>query len=198
MLGFITFGRVLFAVLFIYTGATKLFAIQATADIIAAKVTVPSALATYTAQLESLTSMTTPQLLAIAIGVIEIFAGLMIALNFGARFFALLLVVYVAVSTFYFYDFWNQAPPDNGKMLVEALKNLSIIGALLIRRAAPGAAGKIHSDFERGFIRAEVTHWKDLVDLGSEAAVKSKGLLRLEGKEYVVADGDVIHFRFNV
>ena len=57
MLGFITFGRVLFAVLFIYTGATKLFAIQATADIIAAKVTVPSALATYTAQLESLTSM---------------------------------------------------------------------------------------------------------------------------------------------
>ena len=70
MLGFITFGRVLFAVLFIYTGATKLFGIQATADIIAAKVSVPEALATYTAQLESLTSMTTPQLLAIAIGVI--------------------------------------------------------------------------------------------------------------------------------
>lgn len=63
---------------------------------------------------------------------------------------------------------------------------------------APGAAGKIHTDFERGFIRAEVMHWKDLVDLGSEAAVKAKGLFRVEGKDYVVADGDVIHFRFNV
>jgi ribosome-binding ATPase len=74
------------------------------------------------------------------------------------------------------------------------------VRAWTIRRGtkAPGAAGKIHTDFERGFIRAEVTHWKDLVDLGSETAVKSKGLLRLEGKEYVVADGDVIHFRFNV
>lgn len=63
---------------------------------------------------------------------------------------------------------------------------------------APGAAGKIHTDFERGFIRAEVMGWKDLIELGSEAAVKAKGLLRVEGKEYVVADGDVIHFRFNV
>lgn len=63
---------------------------------------------------------------------------------------------------------------------------------------APGAAGKIHTDFERGFIRAEVMRWEDLIELGTEAAVKAKGLLRSEGKEYVVADGDVIHFRFNV
>ncbi len=63
---------------------------------------------------------------------------------------------------------------------------------------APQAAGKIHSDFERGFIRAEVMHWKQLVELGSEAAVRAKGLLRVEGKEYVVVDGDVMHFRFNV
>jgi ribosome-binding ATPase len=63
---------------------------------------------------------------------------------------------------------------------------------------APGAAGKIHSDFERGFIRAEVMRWTDLVELGSEAAARAKGLLRSEGKEYVVQDGDVIHFRFNV
>jgi GTP-binding protein YchF len=74
------------------------------------------------------------------------------------------------------------------------------VRAWTIRRGtkAPGAAGKIHSDFERGFIRAEIMHWKDLIDLGSEPAVKAKGLLRVEGKEYVVADGDVIHFRFNV
>jgi hypothetical protein len=63
---------------------------------------------------------------------------------------------------------------------------------------APQAAGKIHSDFERGFIRAEVMRWTDLIELRSEAAVRSNGLLRSEGKEYVVQDGDVIHFRFNV
>jgi putative oxidoreductase len=56
----------------------------------------------------------------------------MIALNFGARFFAMLMIIYVAVATFLFYDFWNQVPPDNGKMLVDALKNLSIIGALFM------------------------------------------------------------------
>ena len=63
---------------------------------------------------------------------------------------------------------------------------------------APGAAGVIHSDFERGFIKAEVIRYDDLVKLGSEAAVKSAGRMRIEGKEYVVQDGDVMHFRFNV
>jgi putative oxidoreductase len=132
MPAFITFGRILFAVLFIYLGATKLFGIQATADFIATKVTIPAVLAPYTAQLETMTAMTTPQLLAIAGGVFEIIAGLMIALNLGARFFSFLLIVYVAAATFYFYDFWNQAPPENGKTLVDALKNLSIIGALFM------------------------------------------------------------------
>ena len=101
MPAFITFGRVLFAVLFIYTGATKLFALQATAD-------------------------------AIAVGVFEIIAGLMVAVNFAVRLFAILLIFYLIAVTFYFNDFWNQAPPDNGKTLVEALKNLSIIGGLFI------------------------------------------------------------------
>ena len=63
---------------------------------------------------------------------------------------------------------------------------------------APQAAGVIHTDFERGFIKAEVVDWKDLLRLGSEAAVREKGLLRVEGKEYVVQDGDCMHFRFNV
>lgn len=63
---------------------------------------------------------------------------------------------------------------------------------------APQAAGKIHSDFERGFIRAEVVNYRDLLDCGSYAAAKEKGLVGLEGKEYVVKDGDVILFRFNV
>lgn len=63
---------------------------------------------------------------------------------------------------------------------------------------APQAAGVIHTDFERGFIRAEVVSYDDLVNAGSMNAAKEKGQLRLEGKEYVVQDGDVMHFRFNV
>ncbi len=63
---------------------------------------------------------------------------------------------------------------------------------------APQAAGKIHSDFERGFIKAEVVNYKDLLELGSLAAAREKGLVGMEGKEYVVQDGDVILFRFNV
>ena len=63
---------------------------------------------------------------------------------------------------------------------------------------APGAAGKIHSDFERGFIRAEVVAFNDLAQAGSYNAAKEKGQVRLEGKEYIVNDGDVILFRFNV
>ncbi len=63
---------------------------------------------------------------------------------------------------------------------------------------AKKAAGKIHSDIERGFIRAEVFHYNDLYRLGSTAAVREKGLFRLEGKEYPVRDGDIISFRFNV
>lgn len=63
---------------------------------------------------------------------------------------------------------------------------------------APQAAGVIHSDFERGFIRAEVIKYVDYITLGSEAAVRDAGKLSIEGKEYVVQDGDVMHFRFNV
>ena len=60
------------------------------------------------------------------------------------------------------------------------------------------AAGKIHSDIERGFIRAEVIHWKDLIEHGSEAKCREAGLARVEGKDYIMQDGDVVHFRFNV
>jgi putative oxidoreductase len=132
MPAFITFGRVLFAVLFIYTGATKLFAVQQTADFIASKMPIPSLLAPYTSQLETMTGMPMSQLLALSAGGFEIIAGLMIAVNFGARFFAIVLILFVLVATFYFHDFWNQAAPDNAKTLIDALKNLSIIGALFM------------------------------------------------------------------
>src|SRR5262245_64125827 len=128
----ITFGRILFAVLFVYNGAMKLFSVQATSDSIAAKVAIPAVLGPYAAQLESMTGMTTPQMLAIGVGAFEVIAGLMIALNFLARFFAILLIIFVLAATFYFHDFWNQSPPDNARTLIDALKNLSLIGALFI------------------------------------------------------------------
>ena len=63
---------------------------------------------------------------------------------------------------------------------------------------APQAAGVIHTDFEKGFIKAEVIAYDDFIHYGSEAACREAGKLRIEGKEYVVKDGDVMHFRFNV
>ena len=63
---------------------------------------------------------------------------------------------------------------------------------------APQAAGVIHTDFERGFIKAEVVHFQDLLEAGSMAAAKAAGKVRIEGKDYVMQDGDVVEFRFNV
>jgi uncharacterized membrane protein YphA (DoxX/SURF4 family) len=115
-----------------YTGATKLFAIQQTADYIASKVIIPTQLAPYASQLETMAGMPMPQILAYAAGGFEILAGLMIAVNFGARFFAILLIFFVIAATFYFHDFWNQPAPENARTLIDALKNLSIIGALFM------------------------------------------------------------------
>jgi ribosome-binding ATPase YchF (GTP1/OBG family) len=63
---------------------------------------------------------------------------------------------------------------------------------------APEAAGVIHTDFQRGFIKAEVVAFQDLVDAGSMTSAKAAGKVRMEGKDYVMADGDVVEFRFNV
>jgi putative oxidoreductase len=131
MPAFITFGRILFAVLFIFSGATKLLNLAATAQM-TEKIVIPAALATYTAQLEGVTGMSTPQMLAIAAGAIELICGIMIALNFGARFFAIVLILFVAAATFYYHDFWNQTGADATGNMIHALKNLSIIGALFM------------------------------------------------------------------
>ncbi len=130
MPAFITFGRVLFAVLFIYLGVSKLYGFQATGEEIASEVTMPVLIESYTSQLATMTGLPTPQMLAIVTGAIETISGLMIALNFGARFFSLVLIFFVAAETFYFYDLWSH--PGDGKMLADALKNLSIIGALFM------------------------------------------------------------------
>ena len=100
--------------------------------------------------------------------------------------------------------------PGLNRLVREAYKLLGLITyftvgekevrAWTIKRGwkAPQAAGVIHSDFERGFIKAEVIWWEDLINLKSEAACRSAGKMGLEGKEYVVRDGDVMHFKFNV
>jgi GTP-binding protein YchF len=74
------------------------------------------------------------------------------------------------------------------------------VRAWTVRRgsSAPQAAGVIHTDFEKGFIRAEVVSYEDFIQYGGEASAKDAGKFRLEGKEYIVGDGDVMHFRFNV
>ena len=73
-----------------------------------------------------------PQMLAVAAGALELICGFMIALNFGARFFAILLILFVAAATFYYHDFWNQTGGDGTNSMIHALKNLSIIGALFM------------------------------------------------------------------
>ncbi len=94
------------------------------------------------------------------------------------------------------------------RLIVKAFEALNLITyitsgemetkAWTIKRGwkAPQAAGVIHTDFEKGFIRAEIINWKDLVDAGGETKAKEKGLIRLEGKDYMMSDGDVAHFRF--
>jgi putative oxidoreductase len=133
MPAFITFGRVFFAVLFIVSGAFKLYDIAATTQTIADKVVIPGLLTAYTTQLEGITGMPMAQMLAIAAGATELICGLMIALNFGARFFAIVLIFFVIAATFYYHDFWNQAAAEaKTNNMIHALKNLSIIGALFI------------------------------------------------------------------
>lgn len=127
----VTLGRILFAVLFVFSGASKLLDLSATAQM-TEKIVFPAIMAPYTAQLETITGMPIAQILAIAAGAVEVICGLMIALNLGARFFAILLILFVAGATFYYHDFWNQTGADARNNLVHALKNLSIIGALLM------------------------------------------------------------------
>jgi putative oxidoreductase len=131
MPAFVTLGRILFAVLFVFSGASKLLDLAATAQMME-KVVLPAIAAPYTAQLETITGIPMAQLLAIASGALEVVCGLMIALNFGARFFSIILILFIATATFYFHDFWNQTGPEARGNLVHALKNLSLIGALFM------------------------------------------------------------------
>jgi uncharacterized membrane protein YphA (DoxX/SURF4 family) len=132
MPAFITFGRILFAVLFIASGTMKFLDLGATAELIGGKVVFPEIAAAYVTQLQGLTGMPMNRMLAIATATLELLGGILIALNFGARFFAMVLVVFVIAATFYFHDFWNQTGPEAKGNMIHALKNLSLIGGLFI------------------------------------------------------------------
>jgi uncharacterized membrane protein YphA (DoxX/SURF4 family) len=139
MPAFATLGRVLFAILFIVSGVFKFSDLGAMTQMVAAKIVVPADLTTYTSQLEATVGMPFAQVLVIVSGIFEIVAGLMIALNFGARFFAVLLILFIGAATFYFHDFWNMAEGERATNMFQALKNLSLIGALFLIISYPRA-----------------------------------------------------------
>lgn len=132
MSAFVSAGRVLFAILFIVSGALHLFDLAGTTAVIAAKVATPAAVAEYATQLEGVSGMPVARLLAIAAGALELIGGVALAVNFGARFFAGLLILVLAAATFHFHDFWNQPWPDARADLMLTLKNLALIGGLLM------------------------------------------------------------------
>ena len=125
-------GRLAFVVIFILSGAQKLMDIPGTAATIASKVPLPAFISAYTPELEAATGMTTPHMLAILVGVIEIGAALMIAANIGTRAGAVLLMLFTVAATYYFHDFWNMTGPAREANMVNALKNLSLLGGLLV------------------------------------------------------------------
>ena len=140
MNGILVLGRIAFVAIFIFSGITKLIDINATADYIATKVVMPPILAglvpaqlyTYLAQVEGATGMNVPQWQATLAGLIEVICGLMIAANIGTRLAAFVLILFTALTTYYFHDFWNLAGDARTDQIVHALKNLSIMGGLMI------------------------------------------------------------------
>ena len=125
-------GRILFVLVFILSGAQKLMDIPGTATLIGSKVLLPDVITAYTPQLETATGMTTPTMLAILVGVVEIGAALLIAANLGARTGAVLLILFTLAATWYFHPFWTMAGAEREANMVNALKNLSLIGGLLV------------------------------------------------------------------
>ncbi len=138
-------GRLLFTMIFIISGTQKLMDVAGTAAIIAPRIAIPDLLSGVTVQIEAVTGMTTPQLLAILSGVIELVGGLLIAFNIATSGMALLLALFTAMTTYYFHDFWNMAGAAREANLIHALKNLSIFGALLVFMAI-GSTRPVEAD----------------------------------------------------
>jgi uncharacterized membrane protein YphA (DoxX/SURF4 family) len=132
-----TLGRIALVVVFVFSGVQKLFDISGTADQIQTKITIPAQLADVTSQIEATLGMPIWQVLAIAVALVEIVGGLLIAFNVLTRTAAFVLFLFTAVTTFSYHDFWNMAGAERANNLTHALKNLSIMGALLMLAAWP-------------------------------------------------------------
>jgi uncharacterized membrane protein YphA (DoxX/SURF4 family) len=129
----LTVGRILFALLFIFSGVSKFFDVGSTAQLIETKVGTPDFAAAYAAQIETAVGMTAYRFVAMLVAGIEVVCGLMIAFNIAARFFAFVLVVFVAIATVYVHDFWNQSGgSERLENIVHVMKNISIVGALFM------------------------------------------------------------------
>ena len=130
-------GRVALVAVFVISGVLKLLNIPGTADLIQGKLVIPAQLSDLKTQIETATSMSIWQILAIAAGLVEAGCGLLIAFGILTRTAAVVLLLFTAVVTFYFHDFWNMSGADKDTNMIMALKNLSIIGALLMIAAWP-------------------------------------------------------------
>jgi putative oxidoreductase len=125
-------GRILFVAIFLLSGVRKLLDLPGTAKLIEAKLWIPSVVAPYAEKVSTLAGMSTPQLVAIVLAIIQIVFALFIIFNVGSRFAAVVLAIYIAVATFYSYDFTNFSELARGETGTGLLKNVSLFGGLLV------------------------------------------------------------------
>jgi uncharacterized membrane protein YphA (DoxX/SURF4 family) len=125
-------GRVVFVLYFIFAGLQRLMNVTASADYFAQKIVIPSAVAALASQAENLFGLSTPQMLAVLAGAIELAAGLLIVFNVGTRAMAIVLIVFTGITIYYGHNFWTMVTPDRDIHLVQAVLQLSLIGGLLV------------------------------------------------------------------
>jgi uncharacterized membrane protein YphA (DoxX/SURF4 family) len=139
-------GRVVFVLYFIFAGLQRLMNVTGSADYFAHKFIVPPALDTVVAQFTSLIGLSTPTVLAMLAGVVELAAGLLMAFNVGTRAMAIVLIVFTAIGIYYGDNFWELASPQRDAVLMQAMLHLSLIGGLLVLVALgagyPGESGR--------------------------------------------------------
>jgi uncharacterized membrane protein YphA (DoxX/SURF4 family) len=125
-------GRFIFVLFFIFSGLQRLMSITASADFFSQQFVLPAALAGAAAQLESFVGLSTPQMLALFSGAIELAAGLLLAFNVGTRAMAIILIIFSVLAIYYGNDFWHMTGAAREETLVHAVLHLSLIGGLLV------------------------------------------------------------------
>ena len=126
-------GRVVFVLYFIFAGLQRLMNVTASADYFAQKFVIPTALAALAAQAENLFGLSTPQMLAVMAGAIELAAGLLIAFNVGTRAMAVVLIVFTGFDIYYGHNFWTMAAtPERDLIVQQAMLHIALIGGLLV------------------------------------------------------------------